>query len=720
MIDINKLNTITKKLLENRGIKTESDIFDFFYQDIYTLSNPFAIKDADEFVSRIKEAINNDEHILVYGDKDADGVTAAAIIYNTLKAVTKNIRAFIPNLETGYGLSKDVISKYASEGVSLIVTVDCGISNLEEVAYARELGIDIIVTDHHDIPEELPDAYMVFNPKIKDSGFVCRSFSGCAVAFKLMQAFVFSYTKFYDRDYVILDFEISKNDGSLLHVKALRVKNFLPASDMFFADKKDGYYTVDDFDEELSEEDVLEELASYMFEGEKTGFVLTGGQERLEKLLTLYKKYEIYIGEFDDVFNLLEMAQKYAGIDFRVNNTLESFALALKLNIYRYKNIPHGQMYLRLLIFRKLFYLSQKKICAYLKKKSILVALGTVADVAEITGENRAFVRSGLAELSSTDNIRYKALIGKTVFGNDGKIDTHTIGWRIAPFINAAGRLGQPEKSFHLLTSEDETDAEDLANYIHELNIKRRNLTDENFKIIERDIKTNGRDEHLIIIAKSSEIEQGFTGLIAGRVLSEYKKTAVILYEGSEGVCIGSIRSKRSDNVRQMLETLKHHLVKFGGHPNAAGFSIESSNYEAFEKDVIEHAKEYSFGKEVQALPYEMLIGFDMIDLSLAEEIAMLEPFGTGNEEPVFSTKNVRVIDIKNVGKNKNKIHAMMNIMESGKVFNSILWDISEEEYNSLSDRNNTFDIIYKIKLNTYKGSTDVKLYIEKFKTNVV
>ena len=206
-IDIDNLNPIIKELLKLRGVVSKEDIFDFFFQDIYSLSNPFNIRDMNAFVDRLKEAIEYNEKILIYGDKDADGVTAASIIYNTLKAVTKNVEAFVPNHEVGYGLSKDVIESYANSGVSLIITVDCGISNVEEVEFAREHSIDIIVTDHHDIPEILPNAYLIFNPKLSNTGFVSKNFSGCAVAFKLMQAFVFSYTKLYNKDIIILDYE---------------------------------------------------------------------------------------------------------------------------------------------------------------------------------------------------------------------------------------------------------------------------------------------------------------------------------------------------------------------------------------------------------------------------------------------------------------------------------------------------------------------------------
>ena len=315
-IDIDNLNPIIEELLKLRGIVSKEDIFDFFFQDIYSLSNPFNIRDMNAFVDRLKEAIEYDEKILIYGDKDADGVTAASIIYNTLKVVTKNVEAFVPNHEVGYGLSKDVIEEYANSGVSLIITVDCGISNAEEVAFAREHSIDIIVTDHHDIPEILPNAYLIFNPKLSNTGFVSKNFSGCAVAFKLMQAFVFSYTKLYNKDIIVLDYEIDKNTDKLKRIRALKATNFVYSDDVFgfeLVNNDNAYKSIylDYYEEFLSEDEVLEELASYMFEGENVVLVLTGGEIRLKKLLKLYEKYELYLPEYDNVYDLLQLGANY-------------------------------------------------------------------------------------------------------------------------------------------------------------------------------------------------------------------------------------------------------------------------------------------------------------------------------------------------------------------------------------------------------------------------
>ena len=416
-MNIDNLHPIMKELLNLRGITSKEDIFDFFFQDIYSLSNPFNIKDVNVFVARLKEAIESNEKILVYGDKDADGVTAASIIYNTLKMVTKNVEAFVPNHETGYGLSKTVIEEYANSGVSLIITVDCGISNVEEVEFARDLSIDIIVTDHHDIPEIMPNAYALFNPKISNTGFVSKNFSGCAVAFKLMQAFVFSYTKLYNKDIIVLDYEINKQSNTLKRIRALKSVNFVPSDEVFgFELAGENSYKsmyIDYYDELITEDEVLEELASYMFEGDGTVLVLTGGEDRLKRLIALYEKYEIYLPEYDSVYDLLQLGAKYGNVNIKTTKTLDDFALALNINIYRYDNIEYKDLIIKTEIFRRMFYISQKNLQNYIRKKSILVLFGTVADVVPLIEENRVYVKCALKELEKPSHIRYSVMLEK-------------------------------------------------------------------------------------------------------------------------------------------------------------------------------------------------------------------------------------------------------------------------------------------------------------------
>ena len=717
MMNIDNLHPIMKELLNLRGITSKEDIFDFFFQDIYSLSNPFNIKDVNVFVARLKEAIESNEKILVYGDKDADGVTAASIIYNTLKMVTKNVEAFVPNHETGYGLSKTVIEEYANSGVSLIITVDCGISNVEEVEFARDLSIDIIVTDHHDIPEIMPNAYALFNPKISNTGFVSKNFSGCAVAFKLMQAFVFSYTKLYNKDIIVLDYEINKQSNTLKRIRALKSVNFVPSDEVFgFELAGENSYKsmyIDYYDELITEDEVLEELASYMFEGDGTVLVLTGGEDRLKRLIALYEKYEIYLPEYDSVYDLLQLGAKYGNVNIKTTKTLDDFALALNINIYRYDNIEYKDLIIKTEIFRRMFYISQKNLQNYIRKKSILVLFGTVADVVPLIEENRVYVKCALKELEKPSHIRYSVMLEKINLLNT-KVDTQIISWRIAPFINAAGRMGSAETALKLLTSELKEEAVSLAETVYSMNETRKSLTESNFNIVNEYIKNNSCLKLPIIIVRSKKIEQGLTGLIAGKVLSEYGKTAVIIHESEDGICVGSIRSRGDDNVRDLLEEASVYLTKFGGHKNAAGFTLSSDNFDKFQSKIIKYAANQNFNTEKDNDVFDLELNFKSVDLKLAKDLELFEPYGAGNEEPVFISKNVKVNDIKKMQKN-NKLHLRLELLQSDKKINAIIWNSSEEEVLKLLN-SNYIDIIYKLKVNRYTNSEDARIYIESYK----
>jgi len=183
-----KLYDATKKILNNRGVKSHKEIKDFLYPSLNNLYNPFLLKDMDIAVGRIVDAINRNEKIFIVGDYDTDGVTATSLMLKFFREIGIETDFYIPTRNDGYGLSLDAIKKAIELNFGLIITVDNGITSLDEVDFAKVMGIDIIVTDHHEPPEELPNAYAVVNPKRKDSRFPFKELSGAGVAFNLLMA----------------------------------------------------------------------------------------------------------------------------------------------------------------------------------------------------------------------------------------------------------------------------------------------------------------------------------------------------------------------------------------------------------------------------------------------------------------------------------------------------------------------------------------------------
>lgn len=186
-------SSVVSALLAQRGITTIKDADKFFYPSLNDLHDPFLMPDMDKAVRRLNKAMGSKEKILVYGDYDVDGTTAVALVYKYLQNFYSNIEYYIPTRDDdGYGISKRSIEQAADNGVKLIIILDCGIKAIEEIRYAKELGIDFIICDHHVQDEELPDAVAILNPKLDGSTYPCAHLSGCGVGYKLMQAFAMS------------------------------------------------------------------------------------------------------------------------------------------------------------------------------------------------------------------------------------------------------------------------------------------------------------------------------------------------------------------------------------------------------------------------------------------------------------------------------------------------------------------------------------------------
>lgn len=182
------------KMLENRNLLTEEERYSFFNYSLSRLYDPFLLKDMQKAVERIQEAIKKEEKIMIFGDYDVDGTSATAILYDFFQKVGANIHYCLPNRETdGYGLKDYFIHRFKEEKVDLIITVDCGTANVKEVEIANQLGMTVIVTDHHDVPEELPKPFALINPRQKDCSYPNKHLSGSAVAYKLICALVPHY-----------------------------------------------------------------------------------------------------------------------------------------------------------------------------------------------------------------------------------------------------------------------------------------------------------------------------------------------------------------------------------------------------------------------------------------------------------------------------------------------------------------------------------------------
>lgn len=541
-------------MLVCRGIKSSEDALLFLSSNLSRMHDPFLLSGMEKAVERILHALKKNEKILVYGDYDVDGITAASLIYLFLKAVNADVSYFIPDrLEDGYGLNKDSLEKNLQNNFRLVITVDCGISSYNEVEYARERGVDVIITDHHEIPDKIPDACAVINPKLPSSKFPFKNLAGVGVAFNLAVALR----------------------------KALRDNNY------------------------------------------------------------------------------------FTGI-----------------------NEPNLKDYLD------------------------IVAIGTIADIVSLQDENRLFVKNGLEVLSNSKRAGIAAL--KEVIGLSGSDDISAgiVAYKIAPRLNAAGRLGRGEDALKLLTTESIDEARRIAVFLDMENSRRQKMEEKALIQAKKKIEKNvhfKKKKSIVLASSSDDWHPGIIGIIASRLVEEYFKPAVII-SLDEGVGKGSGRSIPSLHLYETLRECEEVLEAFGGHSQAAGLTILEENIDAFwdlfNGYVEKKLKETDF---IPVIEIDSEISLSQLTPKFIQELKMLEPYGIGNPEPVLSAKDLRVLDSAVVGFN----HLKLKVSEN----NSKIWEaIGYRMGDFLPNEGEIITLAFTPQIVTWQGNKSVQLKIKDFR----
>lgn len=531
-------------LLCARGICDEFEIDSFLYDT--ELSDPFELPDMEKACKYINAALDNGEKITVFGDYDADGVTSTALLYSYLCSCGANVDYYIPDRETeGYGMNLGAIDEIKSRGTTLIITVDNGISALEEIAYAASLGITTVVTDHHRAGDALPEAAAVVDPHIDGSFCDFKDWAGVGVAFKLVCAL----------------------DG-------------------------------------------------------------------------------------DDGYNLL----------------------------YKFAD---------------------------------LVALGTVADIVPLHGENRVLVKAGinlLNTLLSEGALRpgIKALLDASGF-NQSSVTASDAAYRLAPRINAAGRMGSAKRALKLLLTDNMDIARELAEDISNANTERQTIEK---AISEKAEKLLSRNPSLkaqrVIIVDGEGWHKGVIGIVASRLVEKFGKPAIVISrEGN--ICKGSGRSVEGFSLYDALFYARDTLTQFGGHTLAAGMTLEASRLCEFREKINEYAEKASTSMPVLRL--DCKLNPASVNLSLLSSIELLEPFGAENPQPIFGLFNMKITEIRAMGAGK---HLRLTLLKKNVSVTAVLFSKTLEEFPFISG--DTVDVAVKLSENEYMGEKKVSIQIKDIK----
>lgn len=461
------------------------------------LTDPFRLPDMEKAVARVWQAVERGEKIFVHGDYDTDGVTSAVLIDWILSSFNADVEVFVSNrMEDGYGPTESTVSKISSVGAKVIISTDCGITSFNACKKAKELGIDFIITDHHNPGGTLPDAFAIVNPRLKRELLDLHGLAGVGVAFKFCHAFV---------------------------------------------------------------------------------------KESLKRT-----------GSAPDV-------DLRAGLD--------------------------------------------------------LVAMGTVADVSPMIGENRSLVKNGLKLLSMQGRPGLLAL--SEIAYMEGRVTTSDISRRLAPKINAAGRVGDPMVSVQLLKAKDSVSASKLAYSLERFNRKRRQAERQAYKeALECAREELGRDSRGGLVVVGDGWHPGVIGLLATKVSKHYNRPTIVLCRDKESnELLGSGRSCAQLNILDILNECSHLLSSFGGHPMAVGVSLPCENISEFKEHFIEAFSDVDF--QVQSQSEKIYADDEMmfceLDDNFLDQVEMLEPFGTGNSEPIFFFRKSSVLEVYPLGEKHSR-----------------------------------------------------------------
>lgn len=363
---------------------------------------------------------------------------------------------------------------------------------------------------------------------------------------------------------------------------------------------------------------------------------------------------------------------------------------------------------------------------SYEKWQLDLVALATIGDMVPLFGESRTLVRYGLTVLNKTKNIGIKKLLRVAGIVDEsgrpkkGAFDTHTVGFQIVPRLNAAGRMDHANSAFALLTTEDEKEAEKLALQLNKNNLDRQKITEQMVSQARIQIKETGQENNKMIFVLGEKWATGILGLVAGKLKDEFYKPVLVM-SLNEGEISGSGRSIIEFDIIKTLQKNSQFFSKFGGHPQACGFSlINTEVLEDFKTALLKRAEEILAGFElIPQIDIDTEINLEDINWQLYDLLQKFEPFGQGNEEPKYITNNLTVLEIMPVGQEGK--HLKLSVKQNDATKKTIgfgLGDIHRHPNDwkknlHIGDR---IDMVYKIGVNEWNGNRELELTIEDIK----
>lgn len=714
------ISQVMAKVLAARGFESSSDALAFIQADVELLENPFLLADMDKAVQRLRLAKFKKQHVFVAGDRDTDGVTSTTLLVNLLKEEEISHGWKVPTEGDGYGLGRSAVDAAIAEKADLIITVDCGISDFDGVAYARENKIDVVILDHHEPDAELPLAGAVVDPKRKDSLYPFRELSACGLVFKFSQAWFLTEDKsFYGKEIVFFDIEttgLKPSEGEIVEIGAIKTKNGAIV-DRFetFVRPEDGisaeYTKIHGITEEMTAgAPGIEEALTQFFDFIGNATLAAHNAKFDVGFIQHYSKK--YLGKKveNEVICTLELARELLpGIGHSLSVLCEKYSI-VNDNAHRAMSDAKATF----AVYRRLASRGNPRMQTFLKTNLDLVALSTIADVVPLINENRVLVKRGLEMIKKSTRPGIVALREALTRGN---LTAKDVAWSIAPAVNSAGRLGQADKAARLLMTESDSEARELVAELVAMNDERKERGRRNMeKALAALDEQFDPDKDAVVVLVVPDMERGVTGIIANRILNLAGRPTVVLIDNGEKIARGTARSTSAFNIRAAFDTLSDCISEFGGHAAAAAVSVPVGKIAEFRERLNALIIEQVPAEERR--PRVMIdaeVRCEEIGSELLRELEMAEPFGHGNMAPLFCMRSVEVIESRRMGDSGQ--HLKLLVGEADGPIELVAWNALEEinpEAGSL------VDVAFGVEKNEWRGRVRIQCLLEDIKESLI
>jgi len=675
-------DALTASILLRRDHNKGDAIRYFLDDDFLSLRNPFALDGMEDAVERILAAKEEGEKVLVFGDGDVDGITGTALLAGYLESIGIDVTWRIPTGDESYGLSLDAVEDFSAKDGTLIITVDCGISRFAEIKRAKELYIDVIITDHHEPQEELPQALVIINPKLKNSTYPFRNLSGCGVAYKLVCALRFAQrSELYGQQMCLLNTR-PLNEAWVIEIAKMRN---LQVYDTLIETIVPGMVSVNET-----------RLPSFL-----------EGQHILCWDASLHKQTfkRLFGGGVE--FGLMDIAPQIGKeIPQAANQSLLRIKELSKIAKYSDRELNELDVFINLFI--SYARLCEKNSCVNSEEENAdiqLAALGTIADIMPLLDENRIIVRRGLESLEKKPRNGLLQLLQKLDL-TGRHFDTKEISWKLCPAINAARRMGCAQTAAELFFEKDLLKRELLAGELASMNEKRKSLEEETWAVIEPMAYKNFKEyEEKFVLVYSDKINKGVTGLMSQRA-SRFFNVPAMAISVNEKICTGSLRSARGYNICALLEQCAGLFIDSGGHRAAGGFSMVMENWDAFLERLKQAVQSIEFdeNEDEEVINIDAELPHSYLSPDILKLVDKFEPYGSENEQLVFMTKNIIIKDINFIGKPEAK-HVKMTLDTGKYKWPALYWQSADRVTNKEFQVNDSVDITFNINRDYFKGN---------------